>query len=257
MKLAFSPCPNDTFLFHAFVKKKTVHPFECSVTLKDIQDLNELALEGDVDVCKVSCGILDLLKDTYQILPVGSAVGFNNGPKIVSQASHPCSLQEAQSIAIPGKLTTANKLVDLFFPDLAQKVYCLYDEVANLVRTGETDLGCIIHETRFTMAEQGLKELADMGELWHQQTEGLPLPLGTLVAKRSLGTQVIRELTQALQSSLEYAWAHPTASTDYVLKNSIEKDPKIVSQHIDLYVNQTTHTLSAKAKHAFNYLMDI
>ncbi|MBI2602982.1 MAG: 1,4-dihydroxy-6-naphthoate synthase [Deltaproteobacteria bacterium] len=252
LSLAFSPCPNDTFLFHALVKSLIPHPFTLSVTLADIQHLNELALQGTADVCKISFSMLAHL-DTYCLLPVGAALGHGNGPKIVAERPFPLASLQDKTIAIPGQGTTAYLLYKLLTPGAGREVFCLYHEIPSLINSGTVDCGLIIHETRFTLDQNKLVEICDLGPMWEEHTK-LPIPLGGLVAKRSLGSKTIEKVVSCLQSSLRFAWKNPAASRSYILQHSQEKNWDVVRSHIDLYVNKETESLSLKARNAIELL---
>lgn len=254
MKLAFSPCPNDTFLFHAFVKNLIGHSFELDVMLADIQHLNQRTMDNVPDVSKISFFTLGKVLHNYCLLPVGSALGRGNGPKIVSASPHSIEDIERGTLAIPGRDTTAYLLYRLLLPHAKVERFCRYNEIPKLLEK-RADYGLVIHETRFNLKEAGLHEVCDLGDLWEQKT-GLPLPLGCLVAKRSLGKEVLKKLSEALVASYDYAKAHPGESVPYVLEHSEEKDPDVIQAHIDLYVNEETRNLSKQSLEAINLLLD-
>lgn len=255
LRLAFSPCPNDTFLFHAFVKKLIPHPFALETSLLDIQHLNEGVLAGIPDLSKISFFTLGHILDSYCLLTRGSALGFANGPKIVTgQKGKTIDDLKYGSLGIPGPNTTAYLLYRLMMPAAKKEEFYLYHELVHKLQTREIDFALVIHETRFTLEKEGLYEVCDLGQVWHAQTD-LPLPLGCLVAKRSLGEPVIAQIDEALAQSLAYAYAHPQVSDAYILENSQEKDPAIVHAHINLYVNEETCRLSDKGMEAIRYLL--
>lgn len=254
MKLAFSPCPNDTYLFHAFVKNLIGHSFELDVMLADIQHLNQRTLDNVPDVSKISFFTLGKVLHNYCLLPVGSALGRGNGPKIVSTAPHKIEDMKLGTLAIPGRDTTAYLLYRLLLPHARVERFCRYNEVPQLLEK-RADYGLVIHETRFNLKELGLYEICDLGDLWEQKT-GLPLPLGCLVAKRNLGKDVHKQLTDALIASYDYAKANPRESASYVLEHSEEKDPNVIQSHIDLFVNSETRTLSSQSLEAIQLLLE-
>ncbi len=240
MKIAFSPCPNDTYLFHAWVMGLVgVPPKE--VLFADIEKLNTLAHQGTYPLIKLSFPCFAAVSDTYQLLPIGSALGFHCGPKIISKI--PFSLEELSDkrIAIPGKETTAHFLLNQLAPSPREKHFCLYHEVLDLIESGEVDCGVIIHETRFTFAQKGFSEVIDLGEEWHRRFE-LPLPLGGLAVRRDYPYK--NQLLKKLRASLAFAHSSPDASRTFILQHSQEKDPKVVQQHISTYVNTETEYLS-------------
>ncbi len=253
LPIAFSPCPNDTFLFHAWATGLVGKEMPIIPTLADVQHLNEGALKGIYPISKVSIYTAGLIRDYYVLLPTGCALGHSCGPKIIAKKPFTLSQMGSKRIAIPGIDTTAHLLFNVLIEPAAEKIFCRYDEVTELVRSGIVDCGLIIHETRFTFERDGFVEIADLGAIWEQRY-ALPLPLGGIVAKRSLGQETLTSLNTYLQASLRYARQHPHASMSYILEHSMEKDPQVVQQHIDLYVNDETANLSAKGQAAIDTL---
>lgn len=239
MKIAISPCPNDTFLFHAWIAGLVADSPD--VMFADIQQLNELAHEGNYPLIKLSFNCFKEVCETYQLLPIGAALGFNCGPKIIAKT--PLSPKELpkKRIAIPGKETTAHLLLEKLLPPIEDKYFCLYNEVADLIAQDVVDCGLIIHETRFTFSSLGLFEILDLGELWHERFQS-PLPLGCLAIHRDYPDK--ENVLHTLQDSLAYAYAHPDASRHFILKHSQEKNPVVVKRHIETYVNEETAFLS-------------
>lgn len=251
LSIAFSPCPNDTFIFDAMVHNKTTQNL-WNVTLLDIEQLNQHALSGIPDVCKVSFGCLGDLLDEYILLPVGAALGHQCGPQVVSASnSQP---PKTPLIAIPGRNTTARLLAHTLIPGEWREVFCLYNEIPELLKTQKADLGLIIHETRFTLEKEGLNLRHDLGQLWEDKFS-IPIPLGGIVAKRSLGDKKISQIVNQISKSLNYAEAHPEQSTAYTLAHSIEKNTSVIAQHIKLYVNQESRKLSPKGLQAIEHLL--
>jgi 1,4-dihydroxy-6-naphthoate synthase len=254
LNIHISPCPNDTFLFFPFLSHLVEHSFVANTTFADIEDLNRAALSHLPDLVKVSYAVVPELLDHYELLPVGSALGFGNGPKIV--AARPCDLNELASsrLVIPGRHTTAYQLYKRLCPEAREEMFAIYHEIPHYLQTGKADMGLIIHETRFTLKKLGLYEVCDLGALWETKTS-LPLPLGGLMGKKSLGLSTLASITKALQASLRYAWDHPHEGMEFILEKAQEKDPKVVQSHIDLYVNETTLELSKQAKQAIHMFL--
>lgn len=242
LSTAFSPCPNDTFLMHAWVE----NCFESSLSIQphyaDIQELNQLALKGEYPLIKISIALLPRLIEDYILLPVGAALGRACGPLVISREPLNLDQLHEKRVAIPGKETTAHGLFKALVPNSSNKVFCLYHEVIEKILSGEVDAGVIIHETRFTYRNQTLHKVCDLGELWEEKYN-LPIPLGGFVAKRQLGNQ-ISQIVSAMKESLDYAYQYPKAGEKYRLDHSIEKDPTVIQNHIDLYVNSETKELS-------------
>lgn len=220
----------------------------------DIQQLNQWALEERFPLIKISLGCYPRIKDAYEILPVGAALGFQCGPKIISKAPfHPSELAH-KTIAIPGQDTTAHLLLKCLLPAPYKKVFCLYHEIASLIQAGIVDCGLIIHESRFTFAEAGFVEIADLGELWHVHTKA-PLPLGVLVLLRTISLPVKKRLITILRESLAVARSQPELALPFILQHSQEKNAAIVTQHITTYVTSETAQLSPMGKKAIELLL--
>ncbi len=252
---AFSPCPNDTFIFDAMVHQRIdTEGLNFNCFLKDVEELNQIASRNAAHLIKVSCAHLPKLLRDYIILTSGGAMGFNCGPLIITRdLQSPASLPEA-TVAVPGIHTTANFLFDRFFPDATHKKVMLFSEIEDAVINGEVDAGVIIHESRFTYESKGLKLLADLGGLWHQQTS-LPLPLGCIVAQRSLPEATIRSLNRILENSVRYAYQNPTSSDPFIKKHASETDNEVIRQHIALYVNRLSINMSSEGKEAIMALI--
>ena len=244
--LAISPCPNDTFIFYAWIHSMIESGVSISPVFADVQHLNHSVLKKENPISKVSINCLGKILEDYILLPTGAALGSNNGPKIIAKESFCYEDLGNKIIAVPGKDTTAYLLLQLLMPNPKKVIFCTYEQVVPMLASGEVDAGLIIHETRFTFEKMGFKQIVDLGEFWERKYN-LLLPLGGIVAKRELGEEVLEEITNAIQASLNWAWeiqGKDKAFLDYVLQHSQEKEPKVVQQHIDLYVNQESLALS-------------
>ncbi|MCA1823382.1 MAG: 1,4-dihydroxy-6-naphthoate synthase [Mycobacteriales bacterium] len=253
LSLGFSPCPNDTFVFHAWVHGRVPGP-DVTVTLADIDDLNSRATTGQLDVVKVSYGALPWLLDDYALLSSGGAVGRGCGPLVLaSDPISPASLRGAR-IAVPGERTTAYLLLRLWDPGFSEIEVLPYDEIMPAVESGEVDAGLVIHESRFTYPAYGLHAVTDLGEWWERET-GLPIPLGAIVARRALGQPTVAQVDAVIRASVEAAWADPAASRDYVREHGQELDPAVADAHIALYVNEFTRDLGDEGRAAVDALL--
>lgn len=239
LSLGFSPCPNDTFIFHALVRRETGTdcPSFAPEILADVETLNQWALAGRLDVTKLSFHALGHVLDRYVLLTSGSALGRGCGPLLV--AGRPFAPQElpALRIAVPGRHTTAAMLLRLFAPGSRALRMMRFDEIMPAIVNGEVDAGVIIHESRFTYQEHGLVPLQDLG-LWWEQATGLAIPLGGIAAKRSLGRKRLLAIDACLRASLARAFAQPEAGMPYVRSHARELDDRVIRSHIDLYVNE-------------------
>lgn len=253
LTLGYSPCPNDTFLFDALVHGRVEAPMAFSARLEDVETLNRLAREGVLDVSKVSYGAIPHLVDEYALLRSGGALGRGCGPLLVSRdALDPASLA-GRRVAIPGTHTTAYLLLRLFAPEGVEAVEMVYSDILPAAARGEVDAGLIIHESRFTYPAHGLRKVVDLGEWWEAAT-GLPIPLGGILARRSLGADTIRAVDDALRRSVAYAFDHPEASRPYVRAHAQEMDDAVMQSHIDLYVNDFSRDVGPEGERAIQTL---
>lgn len=256
--LAFSPCPNDTFIFDAMVNGKIdTGGISFDVQLEDVQTLNEWALAGRMDFSKISYGVLHLVKNSYHLLNSGGALGKGVGPLLVSKnkAINPASISEL-SIAIPGKNTTANLLFSWAFPAAKNKVFKVFHEIEDAVLSGEVDAGVIIHENRFTYAQKGLEQLADLGAMW-EAAQNIPIPLGGIIAKKSIPSTHIYQVDRLIRKSVEYAFSLYPVIPTYVREHAQTMNVDIVLQHIDLYVNKYSINLGKEGRNAVELLEKI
>ncbi len=238
LSIGYSPCPNDTFIFYALAHEKLKTELEFSEILMDVEGLNERALNKELDITKASFYAFGFLRENYGLLHSGSALGRGCGPLIV--AKKPIKLSELvhSSIAIPGKMTTAYLLLQLFEPCI-KIVEMPFDRIMNAVSLGTVDAGLVIHEGRFTYQNYNLVKLVDLGEWWEEET-GLPIPLGGILARRELGAGMIRKIDDLVKKSVEYAFRNRGQTKEYIRSNAQELDDEVIEQHIQLYVNDYT-----------------
>jgi len=264
LTLGFSPCPNDTFIFDALVNKKIdTEGLEVNPVLEDVQTLNEWALQGKLDVSKISYGVLPLLSDKYIVLNAGGALGKGVGPLLITKHDVSNKTYEEMvkvvnnmTIAIPGEHTTAHMLFSLAFPQATKKKFMLFSAIEDAVLNQEVDAGVIIHENRFTYQQKGLHKLMDLGMYWEQQT-GNPIPLGGIVMKKTFSSALQQQVDRLIKKSLEYAFANYPLITDYVKQHSQEMSEQVMRQHIDLYVNNYSLQLGEDGKAAVRTFLDI
>jgi len=256
LTLGFSPCPNDCFMFDAIVNRRIdLEGLEFSPRLADVEALNRAAFAGDADVTKLSYHAYAYCTADYVLLDAGSALGRNCGPLLISKRTIARDELAAGGlrIAIPGKYTTANFLLGLAFPKALNKTALVFSDIEGAVLDGRFDAGLIIHENRFTYAEKGLRKIIDLGEYW-EETTGAPIPLGGIVIKRSLSDEVKQRVNRVLRRSVEYAFAHRTASLDYVRAHAQEMSEDVMYRHIDLYVNEYSVDLGTEGRRAVELL---
>ncbi|WP_405807734.1 1,4-dihydroxy-6-naphthoate synthase [Streptomyces sp. NBC_00210] len=245
LQIAYSPCPNDTFVFDAWAHGRVPGAPAIDVTFADIDITNGMAERGESDVLKVSYAVLPWVLGEYALLPCGGALGRGCGPLVLTREAG-VDLQ-GKTVAVPSERSTAHLLFRLWaaaaVPGAVGDIVVMpFHEIMPAVRDGKVDAGLVIHEARFTYQQYGLRCLADMGEHW-ESTTGLPIPLGAIIAKRSLGAETLRLLAESIRTSVRMAWDDPQASRPYVLEHAQEMDPKVADQHIGLYVNEFTADL--------------
>lgn len=233
LSLGISPCPNDTFTFHAMSERYRL-------VLDDVEALNEGAERGDLDITKISVAAYGRFRERYALLRAGGAAGFGVGPLLVAAKSR----VPGGRIAIPGQRTTAALLLRMLGD--FNTVPMRFDLIERAVLDGSVDCGLLIHEGRFTYAQKGLVKLADLGEVWEARMQ-CPLPLGAIAIRRDLGPDVARRIDNEIRSSVQHAWSDPDSCSDFVRRHAQEMAPEVVAQHIELYVNDYTLNLDAGA----------
>ena len=238
LTFGFTPCPNDAFAFHALVHRLVPAPFEVEPVLLDIEELNQRAAHAELQLTKLSFGaVAAAAGDRYRLLRSGAALGHGVGPLVVAREAGSLEEFAAGRIAVPGRETTAFLLLRLAAPALGEVLELRYDRILPAVVAGEVDAGLIIHESRFTYREHGLVAVADLGEWWEGET-GLPVPLAGIFARSDLEPDVVDAAEAVIRASVEYAFAHPEASCDYVRSLSHELSDEVCAAHIALYVNE-------------------
>lgn len=263
LSLGFSPCPNDTFIFHALVHGLVPGaPQFDPVLLEDVETLNRWALQGRLEVSKLSFHALGRVLDDYLLLPSGAALGRGCGPLLVARRPFdPAELPNLR-LAVPGRYTTAAMLLGLFAPACLQyadqpeanggteKLRLMrFDQIMPALVAGQIDAGVIIHESRFTYRDHGLVLLADLGAWW-EEISGLPIPLGGIAAKRDLGEERLTAIAQAIRQSLALARRDPAGAMAYIRRHAGELDEQVMRAHIDLYVNDFSDQLGAEGERA-------
>jgi 1,4-dihydroxy-6-naphthoate synthase len=256
LTIGYSPCPNDTFIFYALTHGKVQVPgISFQERLEDVETLNQMALAGSLDITKISYHALGRLREQYALLRSGSALGRGCGPLIVAKPGTDLADLNKGSIAIPGRLTTAFLLLLLFDPTIRNTPVMTFDRIMDAVSRGEVTAGLIIHESRFTYPLYKLEKLLDLGEWWEQHS-GLPIPLGGILGKRTLGRDVLLRVEEGIRQSLRYARLHSSEVMEYCRQHSQEMDEKVMKDHIDLYVNDFSLDLGQEGLSAVRRLFD-
>lgn len=255
LKLNFSTCPNDTFMFGAMVSNKiNTKGYFFDLHLADIEELNRLAEDGYPDITKLSYGAFPYVADKYQLLDSGSALGKGVGPLVVSKRKIYPDEVPFTKVALPGERTTAHLLFNLAFPNANQKKFYLFSEIMDVVMSNEADVGVIIHESRFTFEQKGLLKVMDLGDYWEKKS-GMPTPLGGIVVRRDLPEYVKVDLNGMLRESIEYAFEKPQQVMPYVKQFAQEMDEEVMLRHIDLYVNRYSLSLGQNGRNAVMELL--
>ncbi len=255
LSLGYSPCPNDTYIFYALTHGKIDMPgFSIVERLEDVETLNQLALGGQLDLTKISYHAFGHLRDRYALLRSGGALGRGCGPLVIAPEATGMHALRGRRIAVPGKLTTANLLLQLYGAGYDNLLVVPFDQIMPALKRGEADAGVIIHESRFTYREAGFHEVLDLGAWWETDT-GLPIPLGGILARRDLGSKTIQAADRAIQSSLEYARQNPQEPRSYIREHAQELDDRVIDAHINLYVNDFSLDLGEEGVAAVETLM--
>jgi 1,4-dihydroxy-6-naphthoate synthase len=254
LSLGLSPCPNDTYIFHALLHGLVEFPFNIKPHVADVEELNALAKSNDLDITKVSLGVVPNIMRDYALLSSGAALGWGVGPLVVARKSMPEGAWRLARVAVPGLMTTANLLLDLHGGFQGERREMLFSDVASAVRRGEADMGVIIHEGRFTYERQALVKILDLGEWWESAFHA-PLPLGAIAVRRDVPEQTALAVQKAVAESLAYANEHPRASREFVRAHAQEMEERIVREHIRTFVTGFSHDLGPTGRAAIERLV--
>jgi 1,4-dihydroxy-6-naphthoate synthase len=257
LSLGFSPCPNDTFIFCDLVARieQDSDPFFAPPHLEDVETLNQWARSYRLDVTKLSFHAVAHVLNEYCILSVGAALGRGCGPLLVTTEKRRTVSLEGARVAIPGRFTTAALLFQMFCPEAVDLVEMRFERILDAVATGAVDAGAIIHESRFTYQQSGLVCVQDLGQWW-EQLSGLPIPLGCIGVRRSMGLELIGEIENRIRASLQWARTHPDQCSDYIKRYAQEIDDQVVAQHIALYVNDFSLDLGEVGRQAVDVFFE-
>ena len=256
LSIGFSPCPNDTYIFCGLVHNRipldgwSLQP----ALLEDVETLNEWAMQGRLDVTKISFHALGHVLDKYVLLHSGSALGRGCGPLLVASRKITPDTFANLTVAVPGKFTTAAMLLKLYAPNWKNIVMLRFDEIMPAIESGSVDCGVIIHESRFTYTSKGLELITDLGAWW-EETSGYPIPLGGIVAKRSLGRELLQEIDSAVRDSILWAHQNMQYCRPYIKKYAQELQDTIIQDHIGLYVNNFSENLGQEGLAAIEFFL--
>ena len=257
LTLGFTPCPNDTFIFDALVNKKIdIGNLDFEVVMEDVETLNQYALQGKLDITKLSFPAFFKSALTYILINAGGALGEGVGPLLISNTQLSLSKIANSTIAIPGLNTTANLLLSFAFPAAKNKQIMRFDEIEDAVLNGKTTLGVIIHESRFTYQLKGLTKVVDLGAFWEQSMQ-VPIPLGGIAVRRSIEKSTSKQVDKLIKESVLFGYENYPPIPDFVKEHAVEIDEKVMEQHIELYVNDYSLDFGRKGKEAIEALYGV
>ncbi len=252
--LAYSSCPNDTFIFKAlaapFIDRDGMN---FDIHLDDVETLNQHALTARFDITKLSVAALGRVLDEYTLLRTGAALGNGCGPLLICADGH-IREESYKTVAVPGLHTTAYYLFSFYhkerFPHGTVKILPMpFDQIMPAIQDGKVHAGVIIHEGRFVYQQMGFHKIADLGQWWEDKT-GLPIPLGCIAMRRTLGAETVLKMESLIRDSIAHGFAHPALGRDYICEHAKELDDAVIDQHISLYVNEYSMDLGSKGEHA-------
>lgn len=258
LRIGFSPCPNDTFIFDALVHGKIdTGEIQFEPILEDVETLNEWALEGKLDITKLSFPAFFTARNTYQLLDAGSALGQGVGPLLVSKENTSLTPDQInqRKVLLPGSNTTAHLLFSLAFPAATKKEFLIFSAIVEALQKDSQLLGVLIHENRFTYEKKGLKKIIDLGSYWEENWK-VPIPLGGIAIKRSFKHSLKKQLEDWIRSSLALAWSNYPQLSPYVQLHAQELEEDVMRKHITLYVNDYSRSLGQEGRHAIQVLFE-
>lgn len=257
LQIGHSPDPDDAFMFYGYGSGKVTIPgYEIDHVLDDIQTLNRRAMRGELPVTAISAHAYPYVSDRYFIMKTGASMGDGYGPIIVSKEFKTMEELEGKTIAQPGKLTTANLLLRSWFPDI-RTVEVEFDKIIDAILEGQVDAGLLIHEGQLTWQNYGLNKLADFGEIWQKETDGLPLPLGLDCVRKDLGEDMARTISESLRDSIKAAYDHQDESIPYALQWGRGLNEELGGKFVKMYVNDLTMDMGDRGRAALDHLFKL
>ena len=261
LTLGFSPCPNDTFIFDALIHHKIdTEGLDFDVQFHDVETLNQKAIKGELDITKLSFHAFAYVLDQYVLLDSGSALGFGVGPLLICSKEEFLNPEELKNenlrVVIPGRLTTANFLLGIAYPQFQNKKELVFSDIENALLDNEADLGLIIHENRFTYANKGLHKIVDLGNFWEELT-GCAIPLGGIVINRAIEPEIQHKVNRLIRKSVEFAFENPKSGLEFIRQHAQEMEEDVMYKHIELYVNKYSVDLGIEGRKAINILFTL
>ncbi len=252
--MGHSPDPDDAFMFYGFASGKAViDGYEIDHVLDDIQSLNMRAMQGELPITAISAHAYPYVADKYWIMKTGASMGEGYGPIIVSKKYKTIEELEGKTIAQPGKLTTANLLLQVWYGHI-KSVEVPFDKIIDAVLNDEVDAGLLIHEGQLTWQDYGLNKLADFGERWRDESDGLPLPLGLDCVRKDVGHDMAVKMREALQVSIKAAYDMPQESVPYAMQWGRGIDNDLGERFVKMYVNDVTYDMGERGRKALERL---
>ncbi|MFP5213586.1 MAG: 1,4-dihydroxy-6-naphthoate synthase [Acidobacteriota bacterium] len=256
LQLGYSPCPNDTFIFYGLAEGAIdTSPYRFDITLADVEALNQRARLQALDITKVSIHAILHLLENYWLLGAGGAIGRGCGPLVVAREKLTMEELRDRPMAIPGRLTTANLLLQLTSMHRGPLIEMCFDQIMPAIAEGRVDAGVIIHEGRFTYPLLGLNLVLDLGAWWEGET-GFPLPLGGIIMKRDLGSETARLVEDKIRESLRFAWKNSDAAWPYIREHAQEMEPDVIRSHIDMFVNDFSLNVGDEGERAVRFMLE-
>lgn len=257
IRLNISTCPNDTFIFYGLLHGKVdSYGYSFDADLMDIDELNHSVMQGEGDISKISCAVYPQIAERYAMLSSGGAIGYGNGPVLVSRHKiYPDEIGDVR-VAIPGEQTTAALLLERTLGSPKEQKPYLFSDIAEVVMSGEADAGVLIHEGRFTYQDMGLRLIADLGEQW-DRLFSLPVPLGSIVARREFSSEQLSQFGAMISSSVEYGFAHRQECYPFIQSYAKEMDVEVIDKHIDTFVNNFSIDMGSSGREAIEKLLNI
>jgi len=254
IRLGHSPDPDDAFMFWALAANQIdTRGFEFEHVLRDIQTLNEWALDGKLETTAISLHAYPYLQDRYAVLPHGASMGSGYGPVVVAREELGREQLQSVEIAVPGRMTTAFLVLRLYLGDFRFREVP-FDQILDEVKSGRADAGLVIHEGQLTYETEGLRKAVDLGEWWLLET-GLPLPLGINVARRDLGPEILHDLSEVLHESIQAGLGHRAEAMEYALGFGRGLDTELADRFVGMYVNEYTCDYGEEGRQAVAELL--
>ncbi len=270
IRVGHSPDPDDAFMFYALAKEKIpAQGFRVEHVIEDIESLNQRAFKAELEVTAVSCHAYAYLADRYAVMRAGASVGDKYGPIIVkrqeagsekreklkqSSFQLPASSLKGKRIAVPGKFTTAFLALQLYEKNFTP-VFIPFDQILDAVKSGQADLGLVIHEGQITYQDHGLEKVLDLGQWWGEKF-GLPLPLGIDIIRHDLGEENIRAFSRLFKESIEYALSHRKPALEYAMQYGRGIREKDADRFVGMYVNDFTVDLGPRGEEGLRCLLN-